>query len=103
MDYFHFISEDFGCWMVLIKWWVLIKPPKLSEIDRKTFILEKFRMVSTTNVKNNNVKIKFITKLKFKIVINFKRKLGNPALILDQRKNIFYKLYSVSTNYVHIN
>jgi hypothetical protein len=36
-------------------------------------------MVSTTNVKNNNVKINFITKLKFKIVINLKRKLGNPA------------------------
>jgi hypothetical protein len=80
MDYFQFISEDFGYLMVLIKWWVLIKPPKLSEINRKKFILEKFRVVSKTNVKNNNVKINFITKLKFKIVINFKRKLGNRAL-----------------------
>ncbi len=43
-------------------------------------------MVSTTNEKNNNVKINFITKLKFKIVIIVKRKLGNPVLNL-KRKN----------------
>jgi hypothetical protein len=42
--------------------------------------------VSTTNEKNNNVKINFITKLKFKIVIIVKRKLGNPVLNL-KRKN----------------
>ncbi len=81
MDYFQFISEDFGYLMVLIKWWVLRKPPKLSEIDRKKFILEKLRVVSTTNVKNNNVKINFITKFKFKIVIIVKRELGNPVLL----------------------
>ncbi len=51
MDYFQFISEDFGGLMVLIKSWVLIKPPKFSEINRKKFILEKFRVVSTKNVK----------------------------------------------------
>jgi hypothetical protein len=45
--------------------------------------------VSTTNVKNNNVKINFITKLKFKIVINFKRKLGNPALILRKMLSVY--------------
>jgi hypothetical protein len=94
MDYFQFISEDFGYLMVLIKWWVLIKSPKLSEINRKKFILEKFRVVSKTNVKNNNVKINFITKLKFKIVINFKRKLGNPAL----EKKIVKKKFNDSIN-----
>jgi hypothetical protein len=45
MDYFQFISEDFGGLMVLIK------PPKFSEINRKKFTLEKFKVLSSINVK----------------------------------------------------
>jgi hypothetical protein len=40
-------------------------------------ILEKFRVVSTTNVKNNNFKINVSVNLKFKIITKFKFKLGN--------------------------
>jgi hypothetical protein len=46
MDYFQFISEDFGCLLVLIK------SPKFSDINRKKINLEKFRVVSTKKEKN---------------------------------------------------
>ncbi len=46
----------------------MIKPPIFPEINREKFILEKFRVESTTNVKNN-FKINVSINLKFKIII----------------------------------
>jgi hypothetical protein len=65
-------------------------------------------VVSTTNVKNNNVKINFITKLKFKIVIIVKRKLGNPVLIFFSVSEIFVSfsfivVYEMNGFFVHPN
>ncbi len=101
--------------MLLIKWWVLIKPSKISETNRKKFIFQKnLEWCRQTNVKKNNFKInvsinskfKIIINFKFKIIINFKFKLQTkPGINLRKKGNILVKPYflKIKINYCNFN